>query len=266
MCHGLLFFLQFQLHYPSKHGRSDLHPIQIGSEAGLMILAHQLASRPDPFGQNLTQSARTNLDPCWFCTIWSVEESNRVWKCKTGSGPVAFCRNQAWWFLHPDQIHLAKTWAGHPDQILAGFAQYYLGLLWKNRTELDAGSQIWCIQYMVCVYVCVCVCVCCFSDAGGRIPLTILADVCQCCCLLMFVFLPLFRHFPCCKTWWIMNLNLNTTWPNSGCTLAMIAITGHHSQHNQNHFWIGSSMFTGIMKHTVITFWMTNNKSRGLDE
>ena len=27
--------------------------------------------------------------------------------------------------------------------------------------------------------------------------------------LLMFVCLPLSRHFPCCKTWWIKNLNLN---------------------------------------------------------
>ena len=26
-----------------------------------------------------------------------------------------------------------------------------------------------------------------------------LADVCLCCCLLMFVCLPLSRHFPCCK-------------------------------------------------------------------
>ena len=59
-------------------------------EAGRMILAHWLASGPDPFGllpdrirlaQNLTQSARTKSDPGWFCTIlsWtSVEERNRV--------------------------------------------------------------------------------------------------------------------------------------------------------------------------------------------
>ena len=30
---------------------------------------------------------------------------------------------------------------------------------------------------------------------------TMLVDVCQCCCLLLFVCLPLSRHFPCCKTW-----------------------------------------------------------------
>ena len=28
-------------------------------EAGRMVLAHQIVSGPDPFGQNLTQSART---------------------------------------------------------------------------------------------------------------------------------------------------------------------------------------------------------------
>ena len=31
-----------------------------------MILVHWLASGPDPFGQNLTQSARTKLDLGWF--------------------------------------------------------------------------------------------------------------------------------------------------------------------------------------------------------
>ena len=35
-------------------------------EADLMILAHRLASRPDPFGQNLTRPSRS--DPGQFCT------------------------------------------------------------------------------------------------------------------------------------------------------------------------------------------------------
>ena len=58
-----------------------------------MILAHRLASGPDPFGQNLTQSARTKSDPGCFCTILSgttVEERNRARKWEAGSGPVAF--------------------------------------------------------------------------------------------------------------------------------------------------------------------------------
>ena len=53
----------------------------------------------------------------------------------------------------------------------------------------------------MCAQVCVCAFGCCFVGANGYIPLTMLVDVCQCCCLLMFVCLPLSRHFPCCKTW-----------------------------------------------------------------
>ena len=60
--------------------------------------------------------------------------------------------------------------------------------------------------------VCVCVCarararavmragvwkwgVCCFGGADVCIPLIMLVDVCQCCCLLMFVYLPLLDTF-----------------------------------------------------------------------
>ena len=66
-------------------------------EVGQMTLAQWLASGRDPFGQNLTQSARTKLDPGSFCTIlfgMSVEERNRVWKWETGSGPLASCQKQ----------------------------------------------------------------------------------------------------------------------------------------------------------------------------
>ena len=51
-------------------------------EAGRMTHAHRLASGlVPPFGQNLTQSARTKSDPGWFGTVLSgtsVEERNRV--------------------------------------------------------------------------------------------------------------------------------------------------------------------------------------------
>ena len=47
--------------------------------------------------------------------------------------------------------------------------------------------------------MCVCAFGCCFVGANGCVPLTMLVDVCQCCCLLMFVCLPFLRHFPCCK-------------------------------------------------------------------
>ena len=64
-------------------------------EAGWMILARWLAFGPDPFGQNLTQSARIKSDPGRFCTVLSgtsVEEWNWVWKWETGSRPVASCQ------------------------------------------------------------------------------------------------------------------------------------------------------------------------------
>ena len=80
-------------------------------EAGRMIFAHRLASGPDPFGQNLTQSTRTKSDPGWFCTILSgtsVEERNLVSKSGTGSGPVASCQK-------PGQMILAHQLASGPD-------------------------------------------------------------------------------------------------------------------------------------------------------
>ena len=42
-----------------------------------------------------------------------------------------------------------------------------------------------------------------------------------------------------------LSLNLNTIWPNSSCMLAMIAITGHHSQHNPNI----TKLFLNWIKH-----------------
>ena len=53
-------------HIPSKRAGSNSHLVQISWEAwpevGWMILAHWLASGLDPFGPNLTQSARAKLD------------------------------------------------------------------------------------------------------------------------------------------------------------------------------------------------------------
>ena len=56
------------------------------------------------------------------------------------------------------------------------------------------------VHVCVCAQVCGCGCGCCTGGADGCIPLTMHVDVCQCCCLLMFVCLPLSRHFPC-KIW-----------------------------------------------------------------
>ena len=53
----------------------------------------------------------------------------------------SFGQKPAGWFLHTglllDQIHLAQTWPGHPDQAQASFAQYDPCFLWKNGTESD---------------------------------------------------------------------------------------------------------------------------------
>ena len=94
-----------------------------------------------------------------------------------------------------------------------------------------------CVCVHACVHACVCACVhvcaralvqvwvcafgCCFVSANG-----LLADVCQCCCLLMFVCLPLSRHFPCCKTSWIENLNLNMT---TNMAVVLVLIGGMHA-------------------------------------
>ena len=134
---------------PSTHARSDSHPIQISWEA----LARSGLNDSCIPACLLTQSARTKLDPGWFCIILSrtsLEEWNQVWKSETRSGLAAFCHNRAQWFLHnglfPDKTCLAKPWPGHPDQIWVSFAQYDPCLLWKNRTELDVGSWIRHIQ------------------------------------------------------------------------------------------------------------------------
>ena len=88
-------------------------------EPGPMILAHQLASGPDPFGHNPTWPSRTKLDPGLFRTIWSrpsVEEQNQI---ECGKQEAAFCQNRAQWILLigllPYWIHLATTWHGHQE-------------------------------------------------------------------------------------------------------------------------------------------------------
>ena len=89
----------------------------------------------------------------------------------------------------------------------------------RRRFESSSTSSLTIIIIPICHhYRCHCLlwnCVpsswveCCFVGANGCIPLTMLVDVYQCCCLLMFVCLPPSRHFPYCKTRWIKNLNLN---------------------------------------------------------
>ena len=120
-------------------------------EAGRMILAHRHASGPDPFGQNVTQSARTKSDPGWFCTILSgtsVEERKQFWKLETGAGRFRSVRNRAQRFLHtsllPDQMCLAKPWPCRPSRPDLGrlCTIWYMAFL-EKVTETDARSRIW---------------------------------------------------------------------------------------------------------------------------
>ena len=76
-----------------------------------------------------------------------MEECNWVWKRETGSRPVVFCQNWAWWFLYigllPDQIHLAKTRQAiqiRSGLVLNDMIQAFFGK--KERTKSDVGSQI----------------------------------------------------------------------------------------------------------------------------
>ena len=82
----------------------------------------------------------------------------------------------------------------------------YLSLRHRTIFYIEHYSYLWCVCACMRVRSCRCVCAfgCCFVSTNG-----LLVDVCQCCCLLMFVCLPLSRHFPCCKTWWTKNLNLS---------------------------------------------------------
>ena len=97
---------------------------------GQLILAQQLASRPDPSGQNLTRSSRTKLGPGWFCTIWSrpsLEEWNQFRCAKQVAG----------------QLQSART--GPNDSCTA--ACFRARFIWvrSSRTKLDLGQflTIW---------------------------------------------------------------------------------------------------------------------------
>ena len=139
-------------------------------EAGWMILAHWLTSRPDPFGQNLTQSARTKLDLGWVCTIlsgMSVEEQNQVWKWETGSGLVAFCQK-------PGQMIPVHQLASRPDafgQTLTRPSRSDLAYLLGKLTP-DHRDELYLPTITSCTWIV------CF--------LLLLLFVCGCCSLFLF--------------------------------------------------------------------------------
>ena len=135
------------------------------SEERRTILAHRLASGPDPFGQNLRQSARTKSDPGWF----SQYDPSCLWKNTT-----EYERGN-WWqagcilpeFGPDDSCTLAcirtrcigsDTDPAIQTQIRASFAQSDPCLLWKkwNQIRRRKSDQAYTIQ----------------SDSGCRLALT----------------------------------------------------------------------------------------------
>ena len=124
----------------------DLIHIWSGSAQKCWPVAGQLASGPDPFGQNLTknriQPGFAHLDPGHLWKNTTESESGKLvvgWLCFATTGPDDYFHTS----LLPDQIHHAKIWPSHADWIWACFEWYDLGRLWKNGTKLDTGSQIW---------------------------------------------------------------------------------------------------------------------------
>ena len=140
-------------------------------ETGRISLAHRLASGPDPFCQNLTQSARIKSYPGWLGHLWKNATESEI--CKLVAGRLRSARNQARWLLHtgllPDQIRLARP-----------IIQIGSGSVLHNMIHALFGKWNWIG--------------CRKSDQTVIIH------------------------------------NYNTIWPNSGCTLAVTAITGR----NQN--------------------------------
>ena len=85
-------------------------------EAGRVIIAHRLVSGPDPSGPNLTQSARTQSDPGWFCTIIMIQAvcGRTQPSLKVGNWKWAGCV-----LPETDPMIFAHRLASGPDTFLA---------------------------------------------------------------------------------------------------------------------------------------------------
>ena len=120
---------------------------------------------------------------------------------------IANCRYNTHSLL-PNWI-IWRSWVGRWSKYKYTFwhliLEHYLCVCVRARAHVPACVYV-CVGARAHASVCMCMCVF-FVGADGCLLLTMLADVCQCCHLLMFVCLPPSRHFPWCKTWWIKNLN-----------------------------------------------------------
>ena len=201
-------------------------------EMGQMILAHQLASRPDPFGQNRTQSARTKPDPAWFCIKHPI---------RMGLEALPLARSRLDDTCTPDCFWTGSVWPKpdsqpEPNQIQPGFAQYDLGHLWKNTTEPESGKLVvgWLHSAGNWAWW--------FLHTGLLLDQMCLAQIWpghpdQC-----------FMQYGPGLLWknsWTGCGKLDLAYmirPNSGCTLAIMAVTGH----NQNASELDPACLLGL--------------------
>ena len=119
-------------------------------EVDSMILAYWLAFRRDPFGLK-------QLEPNWIWAGFAKYDSGRLWKNEmepergkmvTAWLHSARTRPDDFWTLACFRTGSIEPKSDHTIQISCrlDLVQYYLDLCRKNRTESDAGIQIWYIR------------------------------------------------------------------------------------------------------------------------
>ena len=145
------------IYIPSKHAGSNSHHLDwlrsIGRKwAGwflhIGLLPDRICLAKTWHNQPKLNQIQGGFAQYYLGCLWKKgTESESAENEKLVVGQLRPARNLAWWFLHtsllPNQMCLAKPWPGHPDRIRVSFVQYDPFLLWKNRTEMDAGSRIW---------------------------------------------------------------------------------------------------------------------------
>ena len=141
-----------------------------------MILAHQFASRPDPFVRNRTRPSR--LDSGWVCTIWSrpsLKEHNQI-GCESQIKYIYILHNLARFWLHAGHNHnwphLKHLWiwssmftgTPHPISAISGYTTFHcgsnswklLGFFWLAAHNADASTNdteaVWMMTELLCVH------------------------------------------------------------------------------------------------------------------
>ena len=96
-----------RLLHPIRFQYAKLAQIQSGWPGQVLVKCIWSGNKPvcknhqALFWQNATNPLLVSHFQTPLCSLGlSVEECNRVWKWETGSRPIAFCHNGAWWCLH----------------------------------------------------------------------------------------------------------------------------------------------------------------------